>query len=68
MTSAEPLEQPTPDPPAVEDGCPVCPHPWSAHDTIAARFCRVTERTGNPRACSCATIATYRDELTGLIR
>lgn len=33
--------------------CGVCPHPWSAHDTIGARFCTATGASSIERGCVC---------------
>jgi hypothetical protein len=33
--------------------CGVCPHPWPAHDQIAARFCTATVAGGFSRECVC---------------
>ncbi|MGK4598175.1 RGCVC family protein [Amycolatopsis sp. w19] len=41
--------------PAADDRCPVCPHPLSAHDTIARRFCTATAAGHFSRGCTCAT-------------
>jgi len=37
----------------VAAGCAVCPHPWSAHDRIAARFCTATIAGKFSRSCVC---------------
>lgn len=37
----------------VTAGCGVCPHPWPAHDQIAARFCTATDAGGFNRGCVC---------------
>ncbi|MGQ0837261.1 RGCVC family protein [Actinokineospora sp.] len=34
--------------------CAVCPHPWAAHDRIAARFCTATIAGKYGRGCVCA--------------
>ncbi|MEV6910019.1 RGCVC family protein [Amycolatopsis sp. NPDC051071] len=41
--------------PAADDRCPSCPHPLSAHDAIARRFCTATAAGGFSRGCTCAT-------------
>lgn len=33
--------------------CATCPHPWSRHDRIAARFCTATATSGYRRGCVC---------------
>lgn len=44
--------------PAIEEVCPVCPHPVAQHDRISARFCAATAeqvargQQTNP-GCSC---------------
>jgi hypothetical protein len=42
----------------VATGCAVCEHPWTAHDTIAARFCTATVAGKFERGCVCTTAAT----------
>lgn len=37
----------------VATGCAVCPHPWTAHDQIAARFCNATATGKFSRGCVC---------------
>jgi hypothetical protein len=38
----------------VADGCAVCPHAWTAHDAISARFCNATVAGQFERGCACA--------------
>jgi hypothetical protein len=53
MTTVEPqLVETEPD---AEDRCPSCPHPRSAHDAIAQRFCTATAAGGFSRGCTCTT-------------
>ncbi|WP_246258676.1 RGCVC family protein [Amycolatopsis anabasis] len=33
--------------------CAACPHPWSGHDLIAARYCAATVAGGHSRGCVC---------------
>ncbi|MQA11191.1 MAG: hypothetical protein GEU98_22055 [Pseudonocardiaceae bacterium] len=51
-----------------DDSCPACPHPWSSHDRIGARFCTVTSSGERTRGCVCATTSGSIDQLTGLRR
>lgn len=37
----------------VEAECAVCPHPWSFHDRIAARYCTATIAGQSGRRCVC---------------
>jgi len=37
----------------VATGCAVCPHPWTTHDRIAARFCAATAAGKFTRGCVC---------------
>jgi hypothetical protein len=37
----------------VATGCAVCPHPWTFHDRIAARFCTATVAGKFTRGCVC---------------
>lgn len=43
----------------VATGCAVCPHPWPAHDRIAARYCTATVAGKYARGCVCTA---YQDE------
>jgi hypothetical protein len=38
----------------VATGCAVCPHPWTTHDRIAARFCTATVAGKFSRGCVCS--------------
>jgi hypothetical protein len=33
--------------------CAVCPHPWTFHDRIAARYCTATVAGKSSRGCVC---------------
>lgn len=33
--------------------CATCPHRWSSHDQIAARYCTATATSGHSRGCVC---------------
>jgi hypothetical protein len=35
------------------DTCAVCPHPWTDHDRVAARFCTATVAGAYSRTCVC---------------
>ena len=35
--------------------CAVCPHPWAAHDRVAARFCTATISERHSRGCACGS-------------
>jgi hypothetical protein len=37
----------------VTDACAVCPHPWTFHDRIAARYCTATVAGRYSRGCVC---------------
>jgi hypothetical protein len=37
----------------VATGCAVCPHPWTFHDQIAARYCTATVQGKFNRGCVC---------------
>ncbi|ATE55789.1 RGCVC family protein [Actinosynnema pretiosum] len=37
-----------------EAGCPACPHPARAHDTLARRFCSATLAGAPRRGCVCS--------------
>lgn len=37
----------------VATGCSVCPHPWTAHDQISARYCNATAAGRHTRGCVC---------------
>jgi len=37
----------------VTDVCAVCPHPWTFHDRIAARYCTATIAGEFSRGCVC---------------
>jgi hypothetical protein len=37
----------------VATGCAACPHPWTNHDRIAARFCTATVAGKFSRGCVC---------------
>ncbi len=41
----------------VSTGCAVCPHPWTGHDRIAARFCTATVSGKFTRGCICTPYA-----------
>ncbi|GGS34753.1 RGCVC family protein [Actinokineospora fastidiosa] len=34
--------------------CPACPHPLSAHDATARRFCAAMAASGRTRRCLCS--------------
>ncbi|HEV7652604.1 MAG TPA: RGCVC family protein [Actinophytocola sp.] len=42
----------------VARGCAACPHVWTAHDPIAARFCTATVGGQFSRGCVCAPTTT----------
>jgi hypothetical protein len=44
-----------------EQWCAACPHPWTAHDGIAVRFCTATVVGGYHRGCVCTHISTAPD-------
>lgn len=46
----------------VQQWCAVCPHPWTAHDEIAVRFCTATVVGGHSRGCVCTHISTTPDK------
>lgn len=46
----------------VATGCAVCPHPWTAHDRISARYCTATVAAKVSRACVCTP---YPDDVVG---
>lgn len=49
----------------VEEACAACPHPRTAHDGIAARFCSATVVGGYDRGCVCSPAASTPAESTG---
>jgi hypothetical protein len=44
-----------------ERWCSACPHPWTAHDGIAVRFCTATVVGGYHRGCVCTHVSTAPD-------
>jgi hypothetical protein len=42
--------------------CAVCPHPWTSHDVIAARYCTATTAGGPIRGCVCTANAGHEQQ------
>ena len=46
----------------VATGCAACPHPWTTHDAIAARYCTATVAGKFSRGCVCTAYQNNKSE------